>query len=155
MDENASNSNTSGTVYCLNCCDKILQKNNTKLKNSNNVNSLSLFKSKDKSVSLLSIENITNQMDCSRLNKKNYEFKPCDFGENITTKGINLSILKVGEKLKIGNKVILKICKTGKNCYKYCSLYNKTTGCIISKEFIFCKIIKEGDIKIGDKIVAL
>ena len=103
MDENISNSKTSGTVYCLNCCDKKLQESNTKLKDTNNINSLTLFKSKDKSVSLLSIENITKQADCSRLNKKNYKFKPFDFGENITTKGINLSILKVGKKIKIGN----------------------------------------------------
>ena len=155
---NKTNSNllgTSGIVYCINYCDKILQKSNTKLKKSNNANSITLFKSNDKSVSLLSIEKIIKQEDCSRLNKEKYEFKPCDFGENITTKGINLSRLKIGEKIKIGNKVILKIYKTGKNCYKYCSLYNKTQGCIVSKEFIFCKVINEGNIKIGDKIDTL
>ncbi|MCK5823684.1 MAG: hypothetical protein KAG95_06750, partial [Bacteroidales bacterium] len=89
------------------------------------------------------------------LKKENHEFKSCDFGENITTEGIELSKFKIGEKIKIGTQVILEIYKTGKNCYKYCELYNKTLGCIISKEFIFCKVINEGNINIGDEIKLL
>lgn len=152
MNEINTSSKKSGTVYCINCCDKKLQESNTALKTPNNRNTITLFKSQDKLVSLLAIENITKQKDCSRLQKENYEFKSCDFGENITTEGFDLSKLRIGEKIKIGTQVILQIYKTGKNCYKYCDLYNKILGCIISKEFIFCKVINEGNVNIGDEI---
>ncbi|RLD59753.1 MAG: hypothetical protein DRJ01_10880 [Bacteroidetes bacterium] len=155
MNEFNSISGKSGAVYCINCCENSLQESNVKLTSPNNTNSAIFFKSKDKTITLLSIENITHQKDCTRLNKKNHNFQSCDFGENITTKGIDLSKLKVGDLVKVGNQVKLEIFKIGKNCYKYCSLYNETLGCVISKEFIFCKVIKEGRINIGDKIYAL
>ncbi|MBE9467127.1 MAG: MOSC domain-containing protein [Bacteroidetes bacterium] len=155
MNEYNSISDKTGNVYSINCCEKQLQKSNVKLKSPESKNSITLFKSNDKTISLLSIENIIRQKNCSRLNKKDYRFKPLEFGENITTKGIDLSTLEVGNVIKVGNEVKLEIFKIGKNCYKYCPLYIKISGCEISKEFIFCRVIIEGNINIGDRIEVL
>lgn len=76
------------------------------------------------------------------------------FGENLTTEGIKLHKLKIGTKLKINN-VILEISKIGKECDKVCSIGRKLGTCIMPKEGIFAKVVKDGEIKAGDQIVPL
>ena len=155
MNEFDSISDKAGFVYCINCCENSLKESNVKLTSPNNKKSATFYKSKDKTITLLAIENIIQQKDCTRLNKKNHNFQSCDFGENITTKGIDLSKLKVGDFVKVGNQLTLEIIKLGKNCYKYCSLYKESLGCVISKEFIFCKVSNEGIVNVGDEIYVL
>jgi MOSC domain-containing protein YiiM len=105
-----------------------------------------------KQVSLLSWESIKTQSECPKVKDKNVELKPGDFGENITTEGIKLAELKVGDKLTLGSGIVLEISKIGKDCHKYCAIYYKIGDCIMPKEGIFAKVIKGGNIKAGDKI---
>jgi MOSC domain-containing protein YiiM len=73
------------------------------------------------------------------------------FGENITTEGMILPILKLGTRFNIGTAT-LEVSKIGKECHAPCSI-GKTVGkCIMPKECIFVIVIKEGIIKPGDKI---
>lgn len=126
-----------------------------------------------KQVSLLSIESINRQNACPKVNpvresrrlksaafsngvKNNRQsLKPGDFAENITTQGIALTKLKIGDKLTIGNSVVLEISKIGKDCHKYCAIYYKTGDCIMPREGIFAKVIKDGIINRGDRILVL
>jgi len=103
-------------------------------------------------VSLLSIESIRKQKACPKVKKTEVILKPGDFGENITTQGIDLSKLKIGDKLKINSEVTIEISKIGKECHRFCSIYYKTGNCIMPKQGIFAKVIKGGLIKTGDKI---
>lgn len=73
------------------------------------------------------------------------------FAENLTTEGITLHKLKLGTKLKINN-VILEISKIGKECHSICTIAKKVGNCIMPKEGVFAKVIKEGEIRIGDEI---
>ncbi|MFH1823725.1 MAG: MOSC domain-containing protein [Candidatus Firestonebacteria bacterium] len=103
-------------------------------------------------VSLLSIESIRKQKECKKVKKTGMVLKPGDFAENITTEGMDLSKLKIGYELKIGENILLEVTKIGKECQRYCSIYYKTGDCIMPREGIFVKVVKGGIVKKGDKI---
>lgn len=98
-------------------------------------------------VSLLSVDSI------SKIKDKLPDIKFGDFAENITTSGIDLSKLGVGERLKIGAGVVLEITQIGKHCQgNKCEIYQKVGDCVMPKEGIFTKVICGGKIRLGDEI---
>jgi len=98
-------------------------------------------------VSLLSQESI------NKVREKGFNVNGGSFAENITTVGINLLEIPVGSRLKIGDDVILEVSQIGKICPRPCSIYYKIGDCIMPNEGIFAKVIREGKIKVGDKII--
>ncbi|MDP2982338.1 MAG: MOSC domain-containing protein [Candidatus Latescibacter sp.] len=102
-------------------------------------------------VSLLSIESIRKQQECARI-KKQAALKAGDFAENITTEGVRLADLKIGDRLKVGGEALLEISQIGKECHTYCAIYRKTGDCIMPREGIFARIIKGGEVGTGDEI---
>ncbi|MDK2791571.1 MAG: molybdopterin adenylyltransferase [Deferribacteres bacterium] len=80
--------------------------------------------------------------------------KSGDFAENITTEGIDLCKLKVGEILKI-NDIEFTISQIGKICHHRCAIYYQAGDCIMPKEGIFAKVKGSGVINVGDKIEVL
>lgn len=94
----------------------------------------------DRQVSLLAIEQI-----------KEHNLNPGDFAENITTKDIDLSKIKVGDKIKVLD-CILEVTQIGKSCHSQCEIKKKIGDCIMPKMGIFAKVLKGGVIKIGDEI---
>lgn len=103
-------------------------------------------------VSLLSIESIREQKECSKVRTTGLLLQPGDFAENITTEGINLANLKIGDRLTVGHRAVLEISKIGKECHRRCSIYYKIGDCIMPREGIFAQVIKGGEISVGDKI---
>ena len=103
-------------------------------------------------VSLLAIESIRKQSKCPKVKRKNCVLGPGDFAENITTEGVNLSQLKIGNTLKIGDRVILEISKIGKECHRLCTVYERTGDCIMPREGIFAKVVRGGKIIVGNEI---
>jgi PAS domain S-box-containing protein len=71
------------------------------------------------------------------------------FHENIRVKNLNMDMLKLGSKIIIG-ETIQEISEIGKSCFPECNLVKEGKICPLSKEVIFTKVIKEGNIKIGD-----
>ncbi|WP_409069943.1 MOSC domain-containing protein [Clostridium sp. FAM 1755] len=100
-------------------------------------------------VSLLGIESI-NKM--KKLGLK--EVSTGKFAENITTEGLVLYELPVGTKLKVG-EVLMEVTQIGKECHAGCEIRNLIGDCIMPREGIFTKILKEGFIKSGDEIEVL
>jgi cyclic pyranopterin phosphate synthase len=107
-------------------------------------------------VSFLSYESIE-----SFNQKGSITTSPGDFAENITTRGIDLTGLKVGDILVItdenskassSKKVILEVTQIGKECITPCRIYYQVGSCIMPKEGLFCKVMKTGKIKVGDSI---
>ncbi|GAG62528.1 unnamed protein product [marine sediment metagenome] len=98
-------------------------------------------------VSLLSEESI------NKMRKKAFNISSGSFAENITTEGIDLLKISIGNRLKIGNDVILEVSQKGKICPKPCSIYYKIGNCIMPKEGVFAKVIKQGEVKVGDAII--
>ncbi|MCM8789281.1 MAG: molybdopterin-binding protein, partial [Candidatus Omnitrophica bacterium] len=100
-------------------------------------------------ISLLSWESIQKKNFC--LKKADNDLKPGDFAENITTTGIDLTRIKIRDRLRI-NDVVLEISQIGKKCHKYCDIYKKIGSCIMPKEGVFAKVIKGGKVNRGDVI---
>jgi len=92
---------------------------------------------------------------CPKVKSEGAELKPGDFAENITTEGISLSRLPVGTKLRIGAGSIIQISKIGKDCHARCPIYYRMGDCIMPKEGIFARVIKDGSIRLKDSIEVL
>jgi len=76
------------------------------------------------------------------------------FAENIITRGIDLTVLKIGDRLRIGEEVILEITQIGKECHNAgCAIKKATGDCIMPKEGLFARVIQGGEAKAGDAIV--
>ena len=98
-------------------------------------------------VSLLAIESV------EKMRAKGLKVNPGDFAENITTEGIDLLGLKIGERLSLGSGAILEISQIGKECHTRCNIYYQAGDCVMPKEGIFAKVIKGGTVKTGDEIL--
>ncbi len=61
------------------------------------------------------------------------------FAENIITRGIDLTQLSVGDRLQIGDTIILEITQIGKVCHNSgCAIKKATGDCIMPKEGPVC-----------------
>jgi len=97
-------------------------------------------------VSLLSVEQIAT------MKEKGLEVGPGSFAENLTTKDFDLGSVKVGDRLKVGESVILEVTQIGKECHTKCAIYHKVGECIMPEQGVFAKVVKGGDVKSGDSI---
>jgi MOSC domain-containing protein YiiM len=80
------------------------------------------------------------------------ELKPGDFAENLTVGGMELFTLPVGTKLRVGGEVILEISQIGKACHKGCAIFQAVGACVMPKEGVFARVIRNGKIRTGDDI---
>ncbi len=72
------------------------------------------------------------------------------FAENIVTRGIDLSVLTIGNSLLIGEDIVLEITQIGKECHNAgCAIKSATGECIMPKEGLFCRVVQGGTIKPG------
>ena len=97
-------------------------------------------------VSLLGLESI------NKMTEKAVKVSPGDFAENITTEGIDLLRLSVGNKLKLGESVELEITQFGKECHSRCEIFEQVGDCVMPREGVFAKVTKPGRIKVDDVI---
>lgn len=97
-------------------------------------------------VSLLAMESI------ARFKTQKSDVNPGDFAENITTEGIDLDALQIGDKLNIGKEAVLEISQKGKTCHKGCNIMQQVGDCIMPREGVFARVIRGGKIKVGDMI---
>ncbi len=77
------------------------------------------------------------------------------FAENITTEGIVLHTLPVGQRLKIGSEAVIEISQIGKECHDGCAIRQLVGQCIMPKEGVFARVIRGGVVKAGDEILIL
>jgi molybdenum cofactor synthesis domain-containing protein len=76
-----------------------------------------------------------------------------DFAENITTSGIDLLGVAVLDRFTIG-AVELEVTQLGKKCHGGgCAIFQEVGQCVMPKEGVFCRVIREGTVKAGDGIV--
>ena len=78
--------------------------------------------------------------------------RPGAFGENLTTRGLDLISLQVGQRLRIGEEVVLEVSQIGKECVDRCAIYYQAGDCIMPREGIFARVIKGGRVSNGDAI---
>lgn len=71
------------------------------------------------------------------------------FGENLVVAGIDFSVLPVGTRLRAGSAE-LEMTQIGKECHSHCNIYKRMGDCIMPREGVFARVIKEGMIRSGD-----
>ena len=75
-----------------------------------------------------------------------------EFAENITTKGLELVNTHPLDRLTIGD-VELEITQIGKECHgTSCAIFKEVGNCVMPKEGIFARVLKNGTVKAGDQV---
>jgi len=115
----------------------------------------------DRQVSLLMLESIERQRrrlagrsqgPCELSSGKFEELKPGMFAENLTTDGIDLLALRLGDELRVGDQIRLRVSKIGKECHTRCAIYYRLGECVMPTEGIFCEVQTGGVARAGDRI---
>jgi MOSC domain-containing protein YiiM len=75
-----------------------------------------------------------------------------DFAENITTRGIDLLSIRIGDRIGIG-PALLEITQIGKECHTRCAIYYQAGDCVMPKEGIFARVLEGGALTAGDSIL--
>jgi MOSC domain-containing protein YiiM len=97
-------------------------------------------------VSLLARESIDKMVAAGA------KVKPGDFAENLTVEGLEVMSLPVGTRLRVGVEVELEITQIGKTCHKGCAIRELVGDCVMPREGVFARVLKEGLVKPGDVI---
>ena len=100
----------------------------------------------DRQISLLEIECIDIMI------AKGANVAPGAFAENVTTEGLDMAALKVGDKLRLGAEAEIKITQFGKKCHGRCKIYEQIGYCIMPRECVFARVSRGGSIRVGDDI---
>lgn len=75
------------------------------------------------------------------------------FAENIITRGLDLTQLSIGDRLQVGDTIILEITQIGKECHNSgCAIKKATGDCIMPKEGLFAIVVAGGIISSADQI---
>ncbi|MGI6596677.1 MAG: molybdenum cofactor synthesis domain-containing protein [bacterium] len=98
-------------------------------------------------VSLLAQESVDKMI------AKGLKLVPGDFGENLTTEGLDLPTLPIGTRLRVGDEALLEVTQIGKKCHHGCAIYQQVGDCIMPREGIFTRVLLGGKVKRGDAIV--
>lgn len=78
-----------------------------------------------------------------------------EFAENITTSGIILYQTRPLDRFIIGDTE-LEVTQIGKHCHgDGCAIYREVGNCVMPKEGIFCRVLKYGTVRAGDKVMYL
>lgn len=96
-------------------------------------------------VSFLAMESV------NKMKEMGADVTPGAFGENITTTGLDLLNIKVGDRLRTGT-CVLEITQIGKECHEPCSIFYQVGDCIMPREGLFARVIEGGKICVGDDI---
>jgi MOSC domain-containing protein YiiM len=99
----------------------------------------------ERQVSLLAIESI------ERANREHgITAVPGSFAENLTTEGLDLGALKVGDRLRAGEAelVVVQLGKPPEAAHTY----NHQGVSILPREGVFCRVVRSGRVRRGDEI---
>lgn len=97
-------------------------------------------------ISFLAMESI------EKMRAKGLNVRPGAFAENITTEFLDIPNLTIGDKVHVGD-TIMEITQIGKECHTRCAIFYKAGDCVMPREGIFAKVLKSGDVKVGDECV--
>ncbi|MFZ5773889.1 MAG: MOSC domain-containing protein [Thermodesulfobacteriota bacterium] len=75
------------------------------------------------------------------------------FAENIICRGLELTALAIGDRLALGDTVLLEVTQIGKECHNAgCAIKKATGDCIMPREGIFARVLRGGAVRPGDPI---
>ena len=74
------------------------------------------------------------------------------FAENIITRGLDPTQIRIGDIVRIGSDVILEVTQLGKECHEACEIGRSTGACIMPVEGVFLRVLQGGSARPGDSI---
>ena len=83
------------------------------------------------------------------------DIKPGDFAENMVVSGLCLSSFGLGTRVRVGRDVVLSITQIGKVCHSPCRIYYLTGDCIMPRLGLFARVVRGGEVEVGDPTEAL
>jgi MOSC domain-containing protein YiiM len=104
-------------------------------------------------VSLLAVEDIEDQRE--RIGGGTgaaVELGHGAFAENLTTRGLDLAALRIGDELVVAGRVRLRVSQIGKDCHTHCAVYHLVGDCIMPTRGVFCEVLSGGPVRPGDAI---
>jgi len=76
-----------------------------------------------------------------------------EFAENITTEGLLLHECRPLDRFRNDN-IELEVTQIGKKCHgDNCSIFREVGNCVMPKEGIFARVIRNGELKAGDELM--
>lgn len=98
-------------------------------------------------VSLLSLEGV------ERMRRKLATIVPGDFAENLTVEGLEELSLAPGDRVRVGEAVLLEVTQIGKECHGHgCAIMRAVGTCVMPKEGIFARVLTGGTVRPGDSV---
>lgn len=76
-----------------------------------------------------------------------------DFAENLTIIGINLPLLPIGTRLRVGSNALLEVTQIGKECHQHCAIYQQVGDCVMPREGIFARVLRGGPVSKDDAVI--
>lgn len=104
-------------------------------------------------ISLLAVESVDKMREACRRN--GVEIGYGDFAENLTVKGIELTPLPIGQRIRVGPEVILEVTQIGKECHLGCAIREMVGDCVMPREGIFTRVVCGGGIETEDAVSLL
>ncbi|MBN2498747.1 MAG: MOSC domain-containing protein [Deltaproteobacteria bacterium] len=96
-------------------------------------------------VSLLAEEKI------DEMRRLGLELEPGAFGENLIVRGADLSGLRIGDRLRVG-EAELEVTQLGKECHDHCAIFQQVGRCIMPTDGIFTRVLAGGRVQAGDPV---
>ena len=98
-------------------------------------------------VSLLATESISKFSE-----EAGRKIKFGEFAENITTEGLLLHECRPLDRFR-NDTIELEVTQIGKKCHgDNCSIFREIGNCVMPKEGIFARVIRNGELKAGDEL---
>lgn len=94
---------------------------------------------------------LLNAEEAAKIREKVPHLKAGDFAENFLVEGFDLSRLRTGDFLKVGD-TLLEVTQIGKECHSRCAIYEAAGDCIMPRLGIFCRVVRGGAVRRGDPV---
>jgi MOSC domain-containing protein YiiM len=88
----------------------------------------------------------------ARLASAGLALGPGAYAENLTTEGLDLARLAIGDELRVGASVRLRISGIGKTCHQGCEIRTQLGDCIFPRLGVFAEVLTGGVVRPGDGI---
>lgn len=73
------------------------------------------------------------------------------FGENLLVEGFDFKSFPIGTIFRC-NEVVLEMTQIGKQCHSHCEIHKQVGDCIMPREGVFARVLKGGEIAVGDEM---